>query len=106
MSSPQMKYYLAHRNEILTKMRERNAIKREERRVMMAEDPELHEKEKTRHRTYYHMRCARKNKEYLQDLLKDAKEDFRDKIQEMLDQETYKNFTNAELKALRVLATT
>jgi hypothetical protein len=106
MSSPQMKYYMAHRAEILSKMRERNAIKREQRRTMMEEDPEMYEKEKTRNRTYYHMRCARKNKEYLQDLLKDAKEDFRDKIQDILDQETYKNFTNAELKALRVLATT
>ena len=105
MSSPQSKYYLAHREEILKKMRERSAKHREARRAAYEENPQLEEKDRCRWRTYYHQRMANKNKEAVESILTVAKEEFKGCIEVILKEEKYKNYTPAEIKALRSLAT-
>jgi hypothetical protein len=105
MSSPQSKYYLAHREEILKKMRERSAKQREARRVMYEENPQLEDKDRCRWRTYYHQRMANKNKEAVESILAVAKEEFKDRIETILKEDKYKNYTPAEINALRSLAT-
>jgi hypothetical protein len=97
----QQKYYLAHREELLKKMRERNAKYRAERKAMIEADPVERMKEQTRWRTYYHARCERNNKAAVEALLKEAREDAKEMLQTILREDKYKNFTANDLKSLR-----
>ena len=47
-ATPQQRYYLAHREELLPKMREREKSRRVSRQSTYAENPEAHETDKAK----------------------------------------------------------
>jgi hypothetical protein len=101
----QMKYYGEHREEIKKKMRERAAKRREEEKALYESNPVAAEQARQRYNTYYRGRIARRNKEAIEQLLKESKEDFRPRLELILREETYKGMNVSDLRTLRFLAT-
>jgi hypothetical protein len=97
------KYYLAHRDELLAKMRERDAVRRADLSARAETDPELAETLREKYRDKYHRRIAnsmlKKINEWLADdkILDSFKEFLRTSV---LANDAYKKMTMKSLTSL------
>ena len=106
MATAAGRYYAKHREELLVKMRERDALRREERRVAMEGNPELLEEERERYRKKYYSRVANRNKEMIDLWLKDETitDGFKTFLREsLLKGDAYKHLTPKMMNALAEL---
>ena len=95
--TPQQKYYLAHRDELLPKMRERDAYRRATRKEKYADDPELHARDKETMRAKYYARVASQNKKKIEEAMETADDDRKMFLTDMIVRETFMVITPSVL---------
>jgi hypothetical protein len=92
MNKAYRKYYETHRDEILAKMRERDAKRRDEARKYLAEHPEAVDLNREKMRGKYHNWLANKCKNQIEEwlALPDLKAEIRPYLQIVIKEEKYK----------------
>jgi hypothetical protein len=100
------RYYEKNRAALLERMRERDALRREIKRELLATNPELLEEERERMRAKYHKRVASQVKRQIDDWMadKDVTECFKAFLRDCcLKDEKYKMLTLKTLRQLKDL---
>lgn len=99
-ATPQQRYYLAHREELLPKMREREKSRRVSRQSTYAENPEAHETDKAKMRQKYYARVARANKKLIDTALADPTTDEKVRTRLLAIAEDSSAFTTSSIRQM------
>jgi hypothetical protein len=98
--TPQQRYYIAHREDILVKMREREKARRSVRKTTYEVVPENQEKDREAMRIKYRKRVASENRRVIDAVLAqpETPADVREFLNGVLMREEYKNYTRGTLR--------
>lgn len=104
-SKSYQKYYEANKESLLVKMRDREAIRREERREFFETNPELMEEERDRLRIKYYTNTSNKIRKAIELLLSSTatSEVFKSLLRSLLENNRYKMMTPKMLETLQMM---